>query len=135
VHRFGGGYGMSVLSDPRYYFPFNGNSMYAPAWQMWYNNPTGVGAAFRPEEPPAAAKQQMALFDQIRATGDNDKQQQLMKEILDIAVEEFYVIGISTQADGFGIVKNNMRNVPSTMPWSWIYPHPAPNNPSQFFYE
>jgi peptide/nickel transport system substrate-binding protein len=135
VHRFGGGFGMAVLTDPRYYFPFNGNSMYAPAWQLWWNNPTGAGAAYRPEEPPAATKRQMELFDQIRVTGDTVKQQELMREILDIATEEFYVIGISTQADGYGIVKNNMKNVPVTMPWSWIYPHPAPNNPCQFFFE
>jgi peptide/nickel transport system substrate-binding protein len=135
VHRFGGGFGMAVLTDPRYYFPFNGNSMYAPAWQLWWNNPSGTGAAYRPEEPPAAAKRQMDLYDQIRITGDTAKQQELMREILDIATEEFYVIGISTQADGYGVVKNNMRNVPTSMPWSWIYPHPAPDNPCQFFFE
>ncbi len=135
VHRFGGGFGLAVMTDPRYYFPFNGNSMFAPAWQLWWTNPSGTGANYRPEEPPAAAKRQMALFDQIRVTGDSARQNELMREILNIAAEEFYVIGISTQADGFGVVKNNMKNVPASMPWSWIYPHPAPENPCQFFFE
>jgi len=28
-----------------------------------------------------------------------------------------------------------MRNVPASRPWSWIYPHPAPDTPSQFWFE
>jgi len=58
-----------------------------------------------------------------------------MKEILDIAAEQFYTIGISTEPNSYGIVRNNFRNVPKSMPNSFDYPHPAPDNPSQFFKE
>ncbi len=133
IHRFGGGVGQSVLIDPRYYFPFNGNSVYAPAWQVWYNNPTGAGARMQPEEPPARVKQSMAIYDQIKVTGDPAKQIELMNQILNIAAEEFYTIGILWDANGYGVVRNNFRNVPLTMPFSWEYPHPGPENPCQFF--
>jgi peptide/nickel transport system substrate-binding protein len=135
MHKFGGGYGMAIVLDPRYYFPFNGNSMYAPAWQLWWNNPSGTGSKYKPEEPPEYVKKQQAMYDEIRKTGDSAKQMQLMKDILAIAQEQFYVIGISTDPPGYGVVKNNMKNVPASMPWSWIYPHPAPDNPCQFFFE
>ena len=58
-----------------------------------------------------------------------------MRQILDIAAEEFYVIGISLPTPGFGIVKNTFHNVPASMPGAWIYPTPAPTNPEQFFIE
>ena len=134
IHRFGGGTGQVVLLDPRYYFPFNGNSMYAPAWEAWYNNPSGEGASIAPEEPPAAVKEQMALYDQLKGTADTDEQKALMRQILDMAVNQFYVIGITTEPEGYGIVENNLKNVPETMPWSYVYPHPAPTNPEQYYY-
>ena len=134
IHRFGGGTGQVILLDPRYYFPFNGNSMYAPAWEAWYNNPSGEGASIAPEEPPAAVKEQMALYDQLKGTADTDEQKALMRQILERAVDQFYVIGITTEPEGYGVVENSLKNVPETMPWSYVYPHPAPTNPEQYYY-
>ena len=135
IHRFGGGAGMTVLTDPRYYFPYSNNSLFARTWQLWYNNPAGTGSGFKPEEPPAPIKQAMELYDKIKVTPDFEKQRQMMMQILDIAADQFYAIGISTEPNSYGIVKNNFKNVPKSMPWSWVYPHPAPDNPSQFFKE
>ncbi len=130
IHRFGGGSGQVVFLDPRYYFPFNGNSLFADGWQKWYNNPSQEGA----EEPSEDIKRQMALYDELKATADKAKQAELMKEILEIAADQFYTIGISTEPIGFGVVNNNLKNIPDTMPWSFPYPHPAPTNPEQWFY-
>jgi peptide/nickel transport system substrate-binding protein len=135
IHRFGGGAGLTVLTDPRYYFPFNNNSLYAPAWALWYVNPTGKGSPYPPEEPPAPVKEQMKLYDQIKVTPDFEKQKAMMMKILDIAADQFFGIGISTEPNSYGIVKNNFKNVPKSMPWSWDYPHPGPDNPCQFFKE
>ncbi|GHV91683.1 ABC transporter substrate-binding protein [Spirochaetia bacterium] len=135
IHRFGGGVGQSVLTDPRYYFPFTGNSVYAPAWQVWYNNPTGAGARMKPEEPPEPVKRSMALYDQIKVTGDGDEQIRLMQELLEITADQFYHIGLLWEADGYGIVRNNFINTPPVMPWSYSYPHPGPENPCQFFFD
>jgi len=135
IHKFGGGAGLTPLTDPRYFFPFSGNSLYARAWAQYYFNPTGSGWAFEPEEPPEETKRQMKLYDQIKVTTDFEKQKELMKEILDISAEMFYVMGTSTEPNQFGIVKNNFKNVPESMPWSWVYPHPAPTNPCQYYFE
>jgi peptide/nickel transport system substrate-binding protein len=75
----------------------------------------------------------MDLYNQLKTTGDAAKQDDLMKQILEITQQEFYVIGISLPANGYGIVKNNFHNVPQSMPGSWLYPNPAPTNPMQYY--
>jgi peptide/nickel transport system substrate-binding protein len=129
-HRFGGGSGDTVILDPRYYLPINdGNSMFAKAWSFWYNATNEAVA----EEPPDIVKHAMEVYDQIGLTADDDEQLKLMTEILDIAADEFYAIGTVLEPSAFGIVTNRMRNIPKTIPNSWIYPTPGPYNPSQFY--
>ena len=101
------------------------------AWAYWYENPQHALA----KEPPPVVRQQMTLYDQLVASSDPAKQGALMRQILDIAAEQFYTIGISLPAEGYGIVKNDFYNVPAIMPFSWTYPNPAPTNPAQYFIE
>jgi peptide/nickel transport system substrate-binding protein len=104
------------------------------AWVMT-NNFEQAGAELMAERPPEAVQQQMALYNQVKATGDPDEQNALFNQLLDIAAEQFYEIGTSLPSDGYGIVKNNFYNVPAVMPAAWSYPHPAPTNPEQYFLE
>jgi len=124
---WGGDGGLDVILEPRWYFPYSTESQYAVLWSYWYNkDPRG-------EEPPAAPKKQMELYDQLKATGDPKKQDELMKQILQIAQEQFYALGIALPTNGYGIVKNNFKNVPKSMPGAWLYPNPGPTNPEQYF--
>jgi peptide/nickel transport system substrate-binding protein len=130
-----GGSRDSIL-ELRWYFPYSNESNFAEAWQAWYNDPSGKGSPVPPEEPPAPVKQQMQLYQQLNATGDEAKQIDLMKQILQIAADQFYCIGISLPANGYGIVKNNFHNVPKSLPNAGLpYPNPAPTNPCQYFIE
>ena len=131
----GAGGGPEVFLDPRHFLPVTSESTYAMAWYTWFVNPTGTGALVPPEEPPDAVKRQMELYTQIKATGDQAEQVRLMKEILEIAKDQFYVIGVSSSPPGYGIVKQNFHNVPTLMPGSWQYPDPAPTNPEQYWIE
>lgn len=132
AHRFGGGAGIQVLLDPRYFFPSNwGSSAYAGRWTRWYLAPSDKIA----EEPPAIVKKQMDLYDQLKDTADQKEQEELMKQILEITKEQFYTIGICLEPSRFGIVKNNMKNVPESMPFSWDYPHPGPTNPETYYWD
>ncbi|NJN80820.1 MAG: ABC transporter substrate-binding protein, partial [Caldilineaceae bacterium] len=133
VHVWGAGGSSSVFLDPRHFFPYSQESAFAQAWVTWYENPSGDGSLTQPEEPPAIVKQQMELYDQIKATGDYATQIELMQQIIEIAKDQFYVIGVSSTPPGYGIVKNNFHNVPSSMPGSWQYPTPAPTNPEQYW--
>lgn len=122
-----GGVGDEML-DPRWYFPFSNESIYAETWATWFQTNGQQG-----EEPPAATKQQMDLYNQIVQTGDSTKQDALMKQILTIAKDQFYAIGLSTPVNGYGILRNDFHNVPQSMFGAWLYPNPGPANPEQFF--
>lgn len=128
---WGGEGGFRPIGSPTNFMPYDNNSWYATAWGIWSEFPNDPIA----EEPTnAGALRQIELYDQIKQTADQDEQNKLMSEILDIAAEEFWVIGISTTESTFGIVKNNFFNVPSTMPLSWEWPTPAPANTFTFFF-
>lgn len=122
--------GYEVILDPRYYFPqvFDQPGC-CELWAYWYVKDN------RGEEPPADVKKQMDLFNQVNATADPKKQETLMKELLAITAERFDYIGISLAANGYGIVKNNMKNVPKSFYNSWTYASPAGVNPAQFFFD
>jgi len=130
AHIFGGGSGDAVILDPRYWFPQNtGNSFWAKAWAWYYVDPKSPLA----EEPPAEVKKQMQLYEEIRATSDDKKQQDLLKQILDIQADLFPVIGIAIDGNFYGICVDRLKNTPKTLPSSWDYPTPAPVNPCTFF--
>jgi len=126
---WGGDGGLDVVLEPRWYFPYSGESQFAVFWNYWYNkDPRG-----KDEEPLAAPKKQMELYDQLKATGDAKKQEDLMKQILQIAQEQFYAIGIALPTNGYGIVKNNFKNVMKIMPGAWLFPNPGPSDPPQYY--
>jgi len=129
AHQFGANGGVAAMLDPRYYAPTDMNAMYAPAWQLWYLDPTNASA----EEPPEDTKKQLALYDKLKVTSGQDGQREIMKQILRGAAETFYVFGISQPPDSYGIVKNNMKNITRTMPNSFGWPTPAPTMPEQYY--
>ncbi|GAA4993153.1 ABC transporter substrate-binding protein [Actinopolymorpha pittospori] len=116
------------MVDPRWYFPANSESNFALLWSTWFTSRGQEG-----EEPPAAARRQMELYDQIGETVDAAKRRELFMEILAIAAEEFYVIGTVLPVGTFGIKRNNFHNVPKSMIASWRYPTPGPTCPEQYF--
>lgn len=121
--------GLNVMFDTRWYFPSNPvHSAWAMAWSQWYAGTPGG------EEPPEAPRRQMELYGQLRTMANPERQDELMREILQIAKEEFYTIGISLPAQGYGIVRNNFHNVPETVV-SMTTRSPGQTNPSQYFIE
>ena len=127
----GGGYDFLGLIDPKWYFPYENQSAFGSAWGIWYQNAKAPNA----EEPLASGKKQQELYTRMLRTTGIDNQAELMRQILEIAREEFYVIGTNMQPDDYGVVKKNMRNVPDLMPNTAFYMTPGPTNPEQYFYE
>lgn len=119
--------GLNPLTFPALYFPWNPFSRYGIPWMQWY---TSLGKSG--EEPPEATKRQMELYDRISTTTDADEQKELMREVLAIAKEEFYTIGLTLAQGNYGIVKNDFHNVPDTL-ITGGYPNPASTNPCQYF--
>lgn len=132
AHGGEGGVGTEVLLYPRFYFPFNSTSWWAPAWAAWYVNPAG-GGLVQPEEPPAEVKRQLELFNQLKASSDPAVHMQLMQQILDIAAEQFYVIGTVSPGPWHGVAKNNFHNAPESILLTYMWMTPEPAYPEQFF--
>jgi peptide/nickel transport system substrate-binding protein len=130
-----GGAGQTVIGSPYTYFPYSTLSDWALGWAAWYNKGTAGSSQVAPVEPPDPVKKQMALYDQIKVTGDPEKQQELMKQLLAISADQFFVLGLATEAPGYGVVANNMRNVPKELFNSYSWPSPAPSNTVQYFYD
>ncbi|MBN9333460.1 ABC transporter substrate-binding protein, partial [Devosia sp.] len=126
----GGGYDILGLLDPKWYLPHEFESSYASAWGIYYQNPNDPVA----EEPVGPAKEQQDLYNQLKGTPDVESQIAIMKRILAITKEQFYVIGTNMEPDKVGIVKNNMHNVPALMPNTFFYLTPGPTNPEQYYF-
>lgn len=126
-----GGGKLEPLLRTDWFFPSRFESInYAPLWMQWYETNGQSG-----ERPPQLVRRQMALYRQVRETVDPEARTELMKEVLRLAKQFCYHIGISLAPPGHGIVKNDFHNVPKEMPPSFIWPSPAPSNPEQYFVE
>ncbi|MHC1785048.1 MAG: ABC transporter substrate-binding protein [Anaerolineaceae bacterium] len=132
VTAFTGAGGYDVILAPRHYVPAEGIwSQQGIRWANWYKNPNDPQA----EEPPAPVKETIMLYQQLLQTADSEQQQKLMINIIDIASDQFQVIGIHQVPVSYGVIKPNFRNVPPLMFSSANYPQPAPTNPCQYFIE
>ena len=124
------GFLAEVLLDPRYIFPYSTESQWAVCWSQWYNGaPEGKDC-----EPPDVVKEQFAIYDKIKSTADVEEQIALGKDLLAIARDEFWTIGIGVGPDLYGIVGNKVHNV-IDHPSGWLYPNPAPINLEQIWLE
>ena len=129
AHQFGANSGIAAMLDARFYVPINSNCFYAPGWSLYYTQPDNEAAI----EPPEAVKAQQDLYRTLVATAEPAKQNELMAQVLQNAADLFFTFGVSLPADGYGIVKNDVVNLPEIMPNSFGWPTPGPARPEQFF--
>ncbi len=120
---------LDLVADPRWLFATGGSS-YAPLWQNWYEGGSPK------ETPPEAMQKQMSMYRQgVIGASDQATQYAALKEIIDIAKEEFWTMGVSLPGDPFCIKSNRMRNVPSDdqMWLAFKAPYPAVSNLTTFY--
>ena len=131
VSVWGGDGGIAVMQSPIYYFPYTYESLFATRWAQWFQDPTDT----RGEMPPEAIRKQMELYRKLVSSGGQEERSDLMREILDIAAEEFLVFGVSLPPVRYGLFRLDFGNVPAVMPAAWSYPTPAPTNPPQYYFK
>jgi peptide/nickel transport system substrate-binding protein len=123
--------GANAIMDPRSYCPStNLESAWGIAWALWYS---GSSSQFK-EEPKGDVKKVCDLYDQLKGSPTYDGQVAIMKQILQIAADNFFCIGVCTPPDLFGIRKNNFMNVTDNMLNSWVFPTAAPYNPFTYYF-
>jgi peptide/nickel transport system substrate-binding protein len=116
-----------------HYLPMGSGARWAEAWFVWYENP--ASPLTEPQEPPERIKEQFALYDQLKEAADPAMRDDLFRQILAIAQEEFWGFGVSLFPPGYGLVSNLMKNVPNPMINAYYYPTPGPTNPEQYFFD
>ncbi|KKB12508.1 hypothetical protein VE25_06110 [Devosia geojensis] len=120
--------GADTIFDPKYYVPSSQDAFYATTWGQWYAGQPN------PEEPPQFVKDQLALYDEIFETVDVARRLEIMREIMRVAKEQLYTIGVMQPTTDYGIINKLMRNVPPVLLASTQYTHPGSANPEQFYY-
>ena len=123
-----GGLGDSI-TDPRGFLPFNTTVIFiAPLWAEWNMNPANG------QEPPPDVKKQLELYNSIDSLADPQARIDRMKEVLNMAADQFYSIGIRQPPNGFGIARNQFKNILDPQPYAGPLWRPAPDT-AQFFIE
>lgn len=91
-------------------FPVTASYWAAPMWGLWYSSGGKSG-----EEPPAAAKRLIEIYEEVPKEMSLEKRIALQKEALEIHRENLWMIGTVREPDQnrFFIAKNNLRNVPT----------------------
>ncbi|UFU05871.1 ABC transporter substrate-binding protein [Ruania halotolerans] len=125
-----GGLKIEML-EQRWWFPSGGESNFAMKWAEYYST---RGDGENAVEPPEAPMRQMELAWQIPQEPDPEAQKELFREILQIAKEQFYVIGIALPTPGYAVVKDTLQNVPESFPDSWLHMTPGHIDPPIWFF-
>ena len=120
---------LDLIADPRWLFATGGSS-YAPLWSRWYEGGSPS------EEPPEAMKRQMAIYrEKVFASTDQKVQYEGIREIIEIARDEFWTMGVSLPGAPFAVVSNRLHNVPGDdkMWLAFKAPYPAVTNMTQYY--
>ncbi|WP_420346321.1 ABC transporter substrate-binding protein [Pelagibius sp.] len=127
IEDFPGG-ARDAFLRPTPWVPMHHNAAYGIPWYDWQRGREG-GA-----EPPAHVRRQLELWEEVNSLADPQKREEAMREILQIAADSFYTIGIVVPKAGYGIVSNRMKNVPRTMHGSYWFAPPGPTNPPTYYF-
>ncbi|MFH0825596.1 MAG: ABC transporter substrate-binding protein [Pseudomonadota bacterium] len=122
--------GMECLLEPRWYFPYDSNSLHAPYFAQWYQTGGAKG-----QEPPTEIKECMQAYGKILTTVSSEEQKKLFASIMALNEKNLWVIGLVGEPPDFYVAAPNMFNLPKKDFQSWIYPNPGPIWPEQFFFD
>jgi peptide/nickel transport system substrate-binding protein len=125
-----GGWGITSILNPRYFVAWDARSYWGNAWALWYlqpNNKEGV-------EPPQYIKDSVELFKKVTQAPTEEERLSLMKQVLQIAADNFWVIGVAGTADSYHPVSAKLANVPDNWVWDWDPGGYAIAFPEQWYY-
>ena len=117
-------------SDPHQIIPVNHDARWAIGWRDWYLSDGAEGM-----EPPESVKERFRLYDEARGATDPEERLAIAREAADIAGEEFEVFGIAKAMPTYGIVKNDLGNVPEEMLNWWDLATPTQANPQTWYWK
>ncbi|MBI1279241.1 MAG: hypothetical protein GC179_14030 [Anaerolineaceae bacterium] len=126
-----GGFGITAITDPRYFVPFHGQSIWGNGWQLWYLQTDNEAKV----EPPADIKAQVELYKKVLQAPTSEERLSLMKQVLQTAADNFWVIGISSASDSYRPLSKRLANVPESWVNGWNPGGTAIAFPEQWYFK
>lgn len=129
------------LIEPRSFLPTYNESLFAPAFGIWYQNGGLYGnpAANRPaaHEPPVdhPLRRSMELIEAIYQSGNPVSRRELFRQIQESNAEEVWTISIATSPPQLVVVKNGFRNVAKNALYGAIYQTPGNAGLETYFWD
>ncbi|MCA9882709.1 MAG: ABC transporter substrate-binding protein [Anaerolineae bacterium] len=111
-----GGAGLTAILDPRYYVPGELMGMYGNGWFYWYTNALEATQI----EPPEDIKEIRVAYEQVGQQPSLEGQIEAMSDLLEVAADNFWVIGISRPAPGFQPYHQRLGNYPDEWVKGWV---------------
>jgi peptide/nickel transport system substrate-binding protein len=111
-----GGAGITAILDPRYYVPGELFGMYGNGWYYWYVNSQEAVQV----EPPQEIQDLRAMYEGVLTQPSQEGQLAAMAELLEIAADNFWVLGISRPGPGFQPYNVRLGNQPAEWIAGWI---------------
>jgi peptide/nickel transport system substrate-binding protein len=97
--------GIECLLEPRWYFPYSGESLNAPLYGQWFQSGGKKG-----EEPPQVIKEMMDTYNQILHTTSEEKKKELFQKIMAANEKNLWVIGLVHDPPDYYVAAKNMYN-------------------------
>lgn len=120
--------GLDPTFNPRPWLAYHPQeSRMSLPWTKWYLSHGKQG-----EKPSASMLKRLSLYDKWQSANTQKEADDLFKQILQEAANEFEVIGIAGPAPNTGVRNAKLFNVPNEMPDGWTWPTPAPSLPQQW---
>jgi peptide/nickel transport system substrate-binding protein len=110
-----GGAGVTPILQERYYAPGDYDSLFGVSWFYWWSNAQEAVTI----EPPQEIKEWYALYEAVGQQSTQEAQIAAMQEVLEVAADNFYVIGISRPGPGFQPLNARLGNYPETYIKGW----------------
>ena len=115
-------YGNSAGFDPLgskapYFFPVIGWTLYAPLNGSYYASDGVEGV-----KPEGKMKELIDLYEEAKATISEEKKNEILREVMEMHVENLWGIGITGYAPWAGVVHNRLHNAPEEFKSAGSYP-------------
>jgi peptide/nickel transport system substrate-binding protein len=111
-----GGAGLNAILDPRYFTPFEYYGMFGVGWYNWYREVSDSVQV----EPPQEVVDVREQYEEVLRQPTQELQIEQMKEVLQTAADNFWVIGISSPAPLFQPINARLGNYPDGWVKGWI---------------
>ncbi|MFT4174174.1 MAG: ABC transporter substrate-binding protein [Rhodocyclaceae bacterium] len=122
--------GLDATLNPRTYVAVHPlESRMSLEWAKWY-----LTAGKQGVEPNESMKKRMALYDQWKGAKTQSQALSLFKQILQIAADEFEVIGTVRPAVTSSLHSVKLQNVNEKMPFGWPFATPSLSLPQQWYF-